>query len=110
MCIRDSYECLKYVLKIEKRGFRPNGNGQVFFKVFSIKKNLPALNLKKSAKLIKRIRGVAIISKVSTSYLTKMISKVREIMNDYIPDAWVYSEMVKKNSDQFFGLSLYTNT
>ena len=38
-----------------------------------------------------------------------MISKTREIFNDYIPDVWVFSELVKNNSDRFYGLSLYTN-
>lgn len=45
--------------------------------------------------LIKRIRGTAIASKVSLDFINKMINKTREIFNDYIPDVWIYSELVK---------------
>lgn len=47
-------------------------------------------------KLVKRIRGTALVSKVSLDYLNKIINKSREIFNDYIPDVWIYSELVKK--------------
>lgn len=100
---------LKFELKIEKRGFRPSGNGSVYFKINSIKKKLPSLRLNKTEKLIKRIRGVAVTSKTTSQFLTKMISKIRELFNDYIPDVWVYSELVKNNPDHFYGVSLYTN-
>lgn len=49
-------------------------------------------------------------SKVSLDYLNKMISKTREIFNDYIPDVWIYSELIKNKQERFFGISLNTNT
>lgn len=53
---------------------------------------------------------MAVSSKVSTNFLNEMISKSREIFNDYIPDVWIFSELVKNNNDRFYGLSLFTNT
>jgi len=60
-------------------------------------------------KLIKRIRGTAMCSKVSLDFLNKMISKTREIFNDYIPDVWIYSELIKNKKEHYYGISLNTN-
>ena len=38
-----------------------------------------------------------------------MVSKAREIFNDYIPDVWIYTDLVKNDKDRHFGISLYTN-
>lgn len=38
-----------------------------------------------------------------------MISKLWGIFNDFIPDVWIYSDLVKNGSDRFFGVSLWTN-
>ena len=38
-----------------------------------------------------------------------MITKTREILNEFIPDVWIYSELVKNRSDRFYGLSLFTS-
>lgn len=59
--------------------------------------------------LVKWIRGNVIISKLSVDYSTKMVSKLREIFNDYIPDVWIYSDLIKNGKERFFGVSLYTN-
>jgi RNA 3'-terminal phosphate cyclase-like protein len=55
--------------------------------------------LPKQDQLIKRIRGNAVVSKVSIDYANKMISKLREIFNDFIPDVWIYSDQVKNGQD-----------
>lgn len=49
------------------------------------------------------------MSKMSVDYSTKMVSKLREIFNDYIPDVWIYSDLIKNGKERFFGASLYTN-
>lgn len=49
-------------------------------------------------------------SKVSLDHLNKIISKTREIFNDYIPDVWIYSELIKNKKDHYFGISLNSNT
>ena len=97
-------------IEIIKRGFRPSGGGKIKFKINYLKTPLSQINLTNTKKLIKRIRGTAVSSKVSTNFLNEMISKTREIFNDYIPDVWVFSELVKNNTDRHYGISLHTNT
>lgn len=82
----------------------------VYLKISSIRKFIPRIKIKNENLKIKRIRGVSISSKVSTQFLNKMISKTREIFNDYLPDVWIHSDLVKNHSDRFYGLSLGTNT
>lgn len=96
-------------LKALQKGFRPSANGLVYIRVTGIKHNLPALKILSTKRLIKRVRGNAIAGKVSSQFLGRMISTVREHLNDYIPDVWVYSELIKNSPDRFYGVSLYTN-
>lgn len=59
--------------------------------------------------MIKWLWGNVLVSKMSVDYSTKMVSKLREIFNDYIPDVWIYSDLIKNGKERFFGVSLYTN-
>lgn len=38
-----------------------------------------------------------------------MISKLRGLFNDFIPDVWIYSDQIKNGPDRFFGVSVWTN-
>lgn len=108
--LKEYYEGAIYMeLKTFQKGFRPSANGLVYFKVSAIKKNLPALKQLSTKPLIKRIRGNAIAGKVSSQFLGRIISTVREHFNDFIPDVWVYSELIKNSPDRFYGVSLSTN-
>lgn len=80
-------------INIKKRGFRPEGQGEIYVTFPKIKELTPC-HLKAEG-LIKRIRGVACASKCSVSILNRMISSARQILNDYIPDVWIYSEYSK---------------
>merc|ERR1711935_843954 len=88
-----------FKMQIKKRGFRPTGEGEVYV-TFPITRELSPCHLKAEG-LVKRIRGTACASKCSISILNRMISSAREILNDYIPDVWIYSEYSKgKSSSQ----------
>lgn len=80
-------------VKILKRGFKPLGGGQVKL-VSTFTKFLKAVNLTDFG-LYNRIRGVAYASKVSISMINRVVNKCREVLNDYIPDVWVYSDFYK---------------
>lgn len=95
-------------LKVVRRAFRPSAGGLIFFTVDPTVKTLPKIVV--NSKPIKRVRGIAVASKVSTSFLNRMISSAREVLNDYIPDVWIYSEIVKHNPDNFYGISLSSDT
>lgn len=43
----------------------------------------------------KKIRGSAFGGKVSPQFLNRMISACREVLNSYLPDVWVYSDLAK---------------
>lgn len=96
-------------LKIVQRGFRPTGAGKVTFSINSIRYTLPNISLQPQKVFIKRIRGIAISSKTSAQFLNRMISKCREIFNEFIPDVWVHSLLVKNSPDHFYGISIHTN-
>ena len=94
-------------IKILKRGFKPDGGGEVHLSV-GITKFLKSLDLTKKGK-IKRIRGIAYAAKVSIQTLNRMITSAREVFNDYIPDVWIYSDYYKGNKaglSSGYGLSI----
>lgn len=45
---------------------------------------------------IKRIRGLVTSAKVSPQLTTRVVDKLREIFNDYIPDVWINVDHYKK--------------
>ncbi len=106
-CYPEHFNC---EIKIVERGFRPSGKGLVNFTIRAIKRTLPNIMLAVNKNPIKRIRGIAIASKTSAQFLGQMISRTRQIFNDYIPDVWVYSVLVKNSPDHYYGVSLHTNT
>ena len=46
---------------------------------------------------IKRIRGLLTSAKVSPQLTTRVVDKLREIFNDYIPDVWIHMDPYKKD-------------
>lgn len=45
---------------------------------------------------IKRVRGLVTSAKVSPQLTTRVVDKVREVFNDYIPDVWIHTDHYKK--------------
>ena len=45
---------------------------------------------------VKRIRGLLTSAKVSPQLTTRVVDKVREVLNDYIPDVWIHTDHYKK--------------
>lgn len=45
---------------------------------------------------IKRIRGWVTSAKVSPQLTTRVVDKLREVFNDYIPDVWIHTDHYKK--------------
>lgn len=80
-------------IKVQKRGFRKDGGGEVLLKS-GIVKFLKSVDLTDKG-LIKRVRGIACGTKVSPHILVKMVSACREVLNDYIPDVWVHTDGAK---------------
>ena len=71
----------------------------------------PVNNLRnQDNKFVKRVRGTAIISKCSTPFLSKMVESARGVLNDFLPDVWISTELCKNGPSLYYGLSLTTNT
>ena len=95
------------VIKVNRRGFRPNGLGQVFLRVQKINWLDNCYWMREG--LVKRIRGTCYASKASVNIIGRIIASAREIFNDFIPDVWIYSEYskgAKASADPGYGVTL----
>ncbi|KAE9409578.1 18S rRNA biogenesis protein [Gymnopus androsaceus JB14] len=80
-------------LQIKKRGAPPAGGGEVQF-LCPIVKQVKTLNFVEPGK-IKRIRGISHAVRVSPQFSNRMIEAARSILNRYIPDIYLYSDVYK---------------
>lgn len=80
-------------LRIKKRGAAPLGGGEVQF-LCPIVKQVKTLNFVDRGR-IKRIRGIAHAVRVSPQFSNRMIEAARSVLNRYIPDIYLYSDVYK---------------
>ncbi|KAF9052934.1 18S rRNA biogenesis protein [Panaeolus papilionaceus] len=80
-------------LRIKKRGSPPLGGGEVQF-LCPIVKQVKTLNFVEPGK-VKRIRGIAHAVRVNPQFSNRMIEASRSILNRYIPDIYLYSDVYK---------------
>ncbi|KIY43567.1 18S rRNA biogenesis protein [Fistulina hepatica ATCC 64428] len=80
-------------LRIKKRGAPPAGGGEIEF-LCPVVKQIKTLNFVEPGK-IKRIRGIAHAVRVSPQFSNRMIEASRSILNRYIPDIYLYSDVYK---------------
>jgi RNA 3'-terminal phosphate cyclase-like protein len=81
-------------ITVQKRGFAPLGGGVVQI-VQRFAKKLESVSMVDEGK-IKRVRGLLTSAKVSPQLTTRVVDKVREVLNDYIPDVWIHTDHYKK--------------
>lgn len=75
-------------LTVLKRGLPPLGQGEIEFKCPIIKKICPFQLLEEGR--VKRVRGTAFANHVSPQFPVRMIDKARGMLNDFLPDVWIY--------------------
>ncbi|KIJ69265.1 hypothetical protein HYDPIDRAFT_172708 [Hydnomerulius pinastri MD-312] len=80
-------------LRIKKRGAPPEGGGEVQL-LCPVVKQVKTLNFVEPGK-IKRIRGIAHAVRVSPQFSNRMIDSSRSVLNRYIPDIYLYSDVYK---------------
>ncbi|CAG8511708.1 19173_t:CDS:2 [Gigaspora rosea] len=80
-------------LKISKRGAPPLGGGEVNFKC-PIVKALKPIQFTDEGR-IKRIRGIACCTRVSPQNTNRMVDAARSVLNRYIPDVYIYTDVYK---------------
>jgi len=99
------------VFKILKRGAMPGGGGEVLFSCPIVKKILPIEILDEGK--VKRVRGVAYTTRVSPQFAARMVDSARGVLNDFLPDVWIYSDHMKgaaTGESPGYGLSLVAET
>ncbi|KAF8238567.1 18S rRNA biogenesis protein, partial [Tricholoma matsutake] len=80
-------------LRIKKRGAPPAGGGEIQFLCPTVKQ-VKTLNFVEPGK-IKRIRGIAHAVRVNPQFSNRMIEASRSVLNRYIPDIYLYSDVYK---------------
>ncbi|ODN72975.1 18S rRNA biogenesis protein RCL1 [Cryptococcus amylolentus CBS 6039] len=98
-------------LQIKKRGAAPLGGGQVIFKC-PIVRQLNTLQFLDKGK-IKKIRGVSYSTRVSPQFANRMVESARSILNRYIPDVYLYTDVYKgedSGKSPGYGLTLVTQS
>jgi RNA 3'-terminal phosphate cyclase-like protein len=98
-------------LKIIKRGAKPDGGGEVFFKC-PVKMKLLPIDLTDPGK-IKRIRGIAYSMLVAPSICSRMIETAKGMMLKFLPDVYIVSDhqnKEKSGKSPAFGITLVAET
>ena len=98
-------------IQIKKRAYAPLGGGIVTLTQKYVKR-LESVSLTDEGK-VKRVRGVLTSARVSPQVTTRVIDKVREVLNDYIPDVWVHTDHFKKDQAGLqpgYAISLFAET
>lgn len=80
-------------LHVNKRGAPPDGGGEVHLQMQIVRELTPCDLIE--AGLIKRVRGVAYGTKVSPQICNRMVDSSRAVLNDFLPDVWVYTDLFK---------------
>lgn len=99
------------MFKILKRGAQPGGGGEVVFSCPMIKGINPMEMLNEGK--VKRVRGVAYTTLVSPQFAARMVDAARGVLNDYLPDVWIYTDHVKgpqSGESPGYGISLVAET
>jgi RNA 3'-terminal phosphate cyclase-like protein len=99
------------VFKITKRGALPGGGGEVTLSCPTLKKIEP-IELLDEGK-VKRVRGVAYTTKVTPQFAARMVDAARGVLNDFLPDVWIYADHCKGaacGESPGYGVSLVAET
>jgi len=99
------------VFKVLKRGARPGGGGEVVFNCPTLKSVQPVEILNEGK--VKRVRGVAYTTHVSPQFASRMVDAARGVLNDFLPDVWIYTDHSKGSAcgeSPGYGISLVAET
>lgn len=104
--IRDGLE-----LSILRRGLPPLGGGSVLFRS-PLVRSLTTLDFVDPGK-IRRIRGIAHSCRVSPQFANRMVEAARGVLNRYIPDIYLYTDVRKgeeAGKSPGYGLTIVSTT
>lgn len=101
----------KLDIKVNARGFRPEGGGQILVTCPMVRQLQP-IQLDEAGK-IKRIRGIAVAARVSPQMSNRMIDTSKGMMLQFLPDIYIYSDHNKGKTSGLspgFAISLSAET
>ncbi|WFD33366.1 hypothetical protein MCUN1_000179 [Malassezia cuniculi] len=80
-------------LRVVKRGAAPGGGGEIFFRAPLVAALRPLDFV--DAGRIRKIRGIASAVRVSPQMSNRMIDAARSVLNRYIPDLYLFSDVYR---------------
>ncbi|CAK9780637.1 18S rRNA biogenesis protein [Cutaneotrichosporon oleaginosum] len=80
-------------LQIKKRGAAPGGGGSVLFSCPNVRQ-LATLRFLDAGR-VRRIRGIAYSTRVSPQFANRMVEAARGVLNRFIPDIYLYTDVYK---------------
>lgn len=98
-------------LKIMKRGMKPLGGGEIHFKC-PVRKTLKSIQCTNSG-MVKRIRGVAYISKISPALANRSVESAKGVMLNFIPDVYINTDQNRgkiSGNSPGYGINLIAET
>jgi RNA 3'-terminal phosphate cyclase-like protein len=98
-------------LHVTRRGAPPAGGGEVRLELAPVRQLQP-ISLLDPGK-VRRVRGVAYGTKVSPQMANRMVDGARGVLNNFLPDVWVYTDTHKGKSSGAspgFGVALVAET
>lgn len=81
-------------IKIQKRGYSPNGGGQILFTSPLLPRAFEPQQLIDIG-LVKKVRGIASCAKLSPSIVARVIDSSKMTLSKLLPDALIYSDARK---------------
>ena len=101
-----------FEVKVEKRGLRPGGGGEVRVRVGVTKGKIPPVSLLEEG-LVKRVRGIAYGCRVSPSMTNRLVDGARGVLNALLPDVYIFTDHMsgeKAGKSPGYGLLLVAET
>uniref|UniRef100_A0A7R9ULH0 RNA 3'-terminal-phosphate cyclase (ATP) n=1 Tax=Diacronema lutheri TaxID=2081491 RepID=A0A7R9ULH0_DIALT len=80
-------------MHVHKRGVPPGGGGEIELRC-PVVRRLSSVDLIDEGK-VKRVRGVAFAARVAPHVANRMVETARGVLNDFLPDVWVYTDHSK---------------
>ncbi|GAA95220.1 uncharacterized protein L969DRAFT_45658 [Mixia osmundae IAM 14324] len=81
-------------VRIIKRGHPPKGGGEIQFRCPIVRKLKPGFNFVDPGR-ISKIRGIAHSVRVSPQFSNRLVSAARGVLNSYIPDIYIYTDVYR---------------
>ncbi len=80
-------------LRVLKRGAPPRGGGEVALTLPALRQLTP-LSATDPGR-VKRVRGIAYATKVAPQMVNRLVESSRGVLNQFLPDVWIYTDVHK---------------